>query len=60
MFTINILQFRGDKVAHERLYVFEGFEAAAWRGEWVEKFDPLESNSPQEWREGIEAEPRQR
>jgi hypothetical protein len=60
MFTINILQFRGDRVAHERLYVFEGFEAAEWRGEWAEKFDPLESRSPQAWRDGIEAEPRQR
>jgi hypothetical protein len=60
MFTVNILQFRGDKVAHERLYVFEGFEAAESRAEWAETFDPLESRSPQEWREGIEAEPRQR
>jgi hypothetical protein len=49
MFTVNILQFREDKVAHERLYVFEGFEAAPWRPEWAEVFDPLESTTPAEW-----------
>ena len=49
MFTVNILQFREDKVAHERLYVFEGFEAAPWRAEWAEMFDPLESTTPAEW-----------
>jgi SnoaL-like domain len=59
-FAVYILQFRGHKVAHERLYVSEGFEAADWRAEWAEKFDPLESKSPQEWRAGIEADPRQR
>jgi len=50
MFTINILTFRGAKIAHERLYVFEGFEPAEWRGEWAERFDPLEAITPEDWR----------
>lgn len=50
MFALSILQFRDDKVAHERVYVFEGFEAAPWRTEWAEMFDPLESMTPGEWR----------
>jgi SnoaL-like domain len=49
MFGVTILQFRDDKVAHERTYVFEGFEAAPWRAEWAEMFDPLESMTPDEW-----------
>ena len=51
MFTVNILLFRGDKIAHERGYVFEGFEAASWRSEWAEKFDPLDAITPAEWRQ---------
>ena len=51
MFTVNILQFRGDKIASERLYVMEGFEAAPWRAEWADRFDPLEAITPTEWRE---------
>lgn len=50
MFTVNILEFRGDKIAHERLYVLEGFEAAAWRAPWAEMFDPLEAITPSDWR----------
>jgi SnoaL-like domain len=49
-FTLNILEFRGDKIAHERLYVMEGFEAAPWRAQWAETFDPLESITPADWR----------
>lgn len=49
-FTVNILEFRGDKIAHERLYVMEGFEAAPWRAEWAETFDPLEALTPADWR----------
>lgn len=49
MFAVSILEFRDDKVAHERIYVFEGFEAAPWRAEWAEMFDPLEAKSPSEW-----------
>jgi hypothetical protein len=32
--TVSILQFRGDKVAHERVYVTERWEAAEWRRPW--------------------------
>ena len=52
MFTLNVLQFRGDKIAREYLYVMEGFEAADWRTPWVTAFDPLASVRPTEWREG--------
>jgi hypothetical protein len=50
MFTVYILRFRGDKIAHERVYVSEGFEAAPWRAEWAEMFDPLEAITPEDWR----------
>jgi hypothetical protein len=50
MFGMSILQFRDNKVAHERIYVFEGFEAPPWRAEWAEMFDPLEAITPAEWR----------
>lgn len=33
-FTVNILEFRGDKVAHETIYVTEGWEAPQWRAKW--------------------------
>lgn len=52
MFTLNVLQFRGDKIAREYLYVMEGFEAADSRTTWVTAFDPLASVRPTEWREG--------
>jgi anti-sigma regulatory factor (Ser/Thr protein kinase) len=47
MFTVNILQFRDDKIVHERLYVMDGFEPAPWRAEWAETFDPLEATVPE-------------
>lgn len=50
MFTVNILHFRGNRIAHERLYVLEGFEPAAWRLPWAEMFDPLEAITPSDWR----------
>ena len=51
MFSVNILEFRGDRIAHERIYVMEGFEAAPWRAPWAERFDPHESITPECWRE---------
>lgn len=51
MFAVHILHFRGDKISHERAYVFEGFEAAPWRSEWAEMFDPLDGITPAEWRQ---------
>lgn len=32
--TVNILEFRGEKVAHERIYITEPWEAAEWRAPW--------------------------
>jgi hypothetical protein len=34
MFTVNILQFRGDRVAHERIYIMDGWDPAEWRTPW--------------------------
>lgn len=34
MFSVNVLEFRGDKVAHERIYIMDGWEAAEWRAPW--------------------------
>lgn len=34
MFTVNLMTFKGDKVAHERIYIMEGWEAAEWRTPW--------------------------
>jgi hypothetical protein len=34
MFTVSLLEFRGDKVAHERVYVMDGWEPAEWRAPW--------------------------
>jgi SnoaL-like domain len=34
MFAVNILEFRGDKVAHERIYITDGWDAAEWRSPW--------------------------
>jgi hypothetical protein len=55
MFTVHILRFRDDKIAHERGYVMDGFEAAPWRAEWAEMFDPLDAVTPADWREAAEA-----
>ena len=32
--TVNILEFRGDRVAHERIYIMEPWPAAEWRSTW--------------------------
>jgi SnoaL-like domain len=32
--TVSILEFRGEKVAHERIYITERWEAAEWRAPW--------------------------
>lgn len=34
--AVNIMEFRGDKVAHETIYFGEPWEAPAWRAQWVE------------------------
>jgi hypothetical protein len=33
-FGVSILEFRGDKIARESIYVAEGWEAPEWRAEW--------------------------
>jgi hypothetical protein len=34
MYSVNLLEFQGDKVAHERIYIMDGWEAAEWRTPW--------------------------
>jgi len=33
-YGVQLLEFRGDKVARERIYVMEGWEAPEWRAPW--------------------------
>jgi hypothetical protein len=33
-FTVNLMYFRGEKIAHERIYIMDGWEAAEWRAKW--------------------------
>lgn len=33
-FTVSIIEFRGEKVAHETIYIMETWEAAEWRKPW--------------------------
>jgi len=33
-YGVEILEFRGDKVARETIYVMDGFEAPEWRSPW--------------------------
>jgi hypothetical protein len=34
MFSVSLLEFRGERVAHERIYIMDGWEAAEWRAPW--------------------------
>lgn len=34
MFTVNLLEYRDDKVEHERVYIMDGWEAPEWRAPW--------------------------
>ncbi|MDQ4142942.1 MAG: nuclear transport factor 2 family protein [Actinomycetota bacterium] len=36
-FTVSILEFRGDKVARETIYIMEKWEAAEWREPWWDR-----------------------
>lgn len=40
-YTCNVLEFRGDKIARETIYIMEGWEApdwrAPWRAEWMDE-----------------------
>ena len=33
-FTVSIMEFREEQIAHERVYIMDGWEAASWRAEW--------------------------
>lgn len=37
IFTVNLLEFRGERVAHERIYIMDGWDAADWRTPWRAK-----------------------
>jgi hypothetical protein len=34
MYGVALLEFRGDKIARERIYVMDGWEAPEWRAPW--------------------------
>jgi hypothetical protein len=34
MYGVQLLEFRGDRVARERIYVMDGWEAPEWRAPW--------------------------
>jgi hypothetical protein len=47
-YTINIHEFRGDKVFRETQYFAQAFAPAAWRSQWVERIDSSSgSKTPQ-------------
>lgn len=33
-YSVNLLEFRGDRVAHERVYIMDPWDAPAWRAPW--------------------------
>jgi hypothetical protein len=33
-YAVSILEFRGDRVAHERIYIMDAWEPAEWRAPW--------------------------
>ena len=48
VFGVQVLEFRGDRVARERVYVAEGWEAPEWRTPWRSPTpaDPPEPGGP--------------
>jgi hypothetical protein len=34
MYGVGLMEFRGEKIANERIYVSEGWEAPEWRAPW--------------------------
>ena len=51
---ISMVQFRGDRIARESIYVMDPWEPAGWRQPWVTMFDPLASIEPSEFRPGTQ------
>jgi hypothetical protein len=45
-YTVSIMEFIGEKVAHETQYFADPFEASAWRAQWVERMDEAEVGMP--------------
>jgi hypothetical protein len=43
--VVGIMEFRDDKVIRERIYFGDPWEPPAWRAQWVELFDPRETES---------------
>jgi hypothetical protein len=55
MFTVNLLEFRGDRVAHERIYIMDGWEPAEFRAPYRSETlpdDPPPPPSPRPRDEG--------
>ena len=38
-YTVSVMEFRGDKIAHETQYFADTFPAPAFRAQWVERMD---------------------
>lgn len=36
-YTVSMMEFRGDKVAHETQYFADPFDAPEWRAQWVDR-----------------------
>ena len=45
MFTLSLMEFRGDHVAQERIYIMDGWDAAEWRSLWRAK-EPADPPPP--------------
>jgi hypothetical protein len=43
--VVGIMEFRDDKVVRERIYFGDPWEPPTWRAQWVERFNPWESDS---------------
>ena len=44
LFTVSIVEFEDDRVAHERIYITEGWERAEWRAPW--RAEPAANPAP--------------
>jgi ketosteroid isomerase-like protein len=38
-YAIGVMEFRGDKVTRETIYVTDGWDPPEWRAQWVESMD---------------------
>ena len=48
MYTVNILEFRGERVSHERIYIMEPWQPAEWRAPWRAE-TPADGPIPSLW-----------